>query len=179
MALNSKLIQRITKTTSADVVHSTGYAQAQNGGNIGAIGGGSFESRQNIESDRKMVQAYRNARVAQGVNWMPKAMSVEEQKALDAMQAAVEKSKHDNGRQESNSRLEAGGLRRFDREANKMSASDSVSKTRGFGRTSAAEMRNNRQAAAANRAAQAERFSGGIKKVSGSRPTTNHQMFGR
>ena len=57
MALNSKLIQRITKTTSADVVHSTGYADAQNAGYLGVAQGAnqSFEDRKELEKNRQNI----------------------------------------------------------------------------------------------------------------------------
>lgn len=48
-----------------DVFHSSGYAQAQNGGNMGAAAGdaASFAARQAMEQHRKYVRGYKNARI--------------------------------------------------------------------------------------------------------------------
>lgn len=78
MNLNSKLIQRITHDSTKDVMHSSGYAVAQNENTFGAAGAQSFTMRQKIEQQRKFAQGYRNSRIAQGVNWMPKAVTYEE-----------------------------------------------------------------------------------------------------
>ena len=78
MNLNSKLIQRITHDSTKDVMHSSGYAVAQNENTFGAVGVQSFTMRQKIEQQRKFAQGYRNSRIAQGVNWMPKAVTYEE-----------------------------------------------------------------------------------------------------
>lgn len=78
MNLNSKLIQRITHDSTKDVMHSSGYAVAQNENTFGAVGAQSFTMRQKIEQQRKFAQGYRNSRIAQGVNWMPKAVTYEE-----------------------------------------------------------------------------------------------------
>ena len=78
MNLNSKLIQRITHDSTKDVMHSSGYAVAQNENTFGAAGAQSFTMRQEIEQQRKFAQGYRNSRIAQGVNWMPKAVTYDE-----------------------------------------------------------------------------------------------------
>lgn len=171
MALNSKLIQRITKTTSADVVHSTGYADAQNAGYLGVAQGAnqSFEDRKELEKNRQNIQAYRQASVAQQRNFMPKAMSVEEKALADAQKAIYDAGGDDVylTRQEMNSKLNAGGIRKYDRAAKGVSGAKEVSKTRGFGRMSAAELRNNRMAQAEHRAAQVDRFAGGVRTFEG------------
>ena len=71
MALNSKIIRRLSRTKSSDVMHSSGYATAQNAGNFGSVSSQSFRKRQHIDSNRQIVQAYHHARVAQQVNRQP------------------------------------------------------------------------------------------------------------
>lgn len=71
MALNSKIIRRLSRTKSSDVMHSSGYATAQNAGNFGSVSSQSFRKRQHIDSNRQIVQAYHHARVAQQVNRRP------------------------------------------------------------------------------------------------------------
>ncbi len=94
MALNSKLIQRIAKTTSADVAHSTDYARIQSGEHFGAAQGAnqSFEDRVELEKNRQIVQAYSRASVAQQRNFTPKATLVEERALANAERATREAS---------------------------------------------------------------------------------------
>ena len=47
----------------SDMMHSSGYAKAQNGSSFGAAGGTSFSERKNIEERRKYVQGYRNSKI--------------------------------------------------------------------------------------------------------------------
>lgn len=166
MALNYELIKRTTNTQTGDVIHSTGYANAQNGGNFGAATGAgmSFQERLELEKNRKVVQSYKQAGVAQQRNFMPKAMNVEEAALAKAQKAIEAAGGGYSSRQEMNSKLNAGGLRKYDKSATNINAAAEVSKTRGFGRVSAAE---GRAAAADYRAAQAQRFSGGVKTFQG------------
>ena len=93
--------------------------------------------------------------------------SFSERKEIDANRTLVQKYKQSQVAQRK-SRLESSGLRKYDTSGkNAMSGSAEVAKTRGFGRMSAAEMRQNRQAAAQYRQAQADRFSGGVKTYQG------------
>ena len=48
-----------------EVFHSSGYAQAQSGGNMGTAAGAdaSFAARQALEQQRKYIQGYRNSRI--------------------------------------------------------------------------------------------------------------------
>lgn len=173
MALNSKLINRITKTTSSDVAHSSGYAQAQNSGNLGAASTQSFEERLDIERNRTTIQAYKQSQVARTVNVLPKALTEEEKRKIIAAQKAKEEALR-RGHQEYNSKLESGGLRRFDvnnKQAMAELKAKEQAKSRGFGRQSAAELRESRQNAAAYRKVQADRFAGGVKTYDG-RPKT-------
>ena len=150
MALGSKIIKRITNVKSAgDAAHTSGYAKVQNGNQIGAISTQSFAERKAIESNRT-------------------TMSEEEKYADEMARRAKEAAKQGMTLQEFNSKLEKGGLMKYDtRTRSGFNAAQEVSKTRGFGRMSAAEMRQNRQAAAQYRQAQAERFSGGVKTYQG------------
>ena len=161
MGLNSKLIKRITGSSTSDVVHSSGYAEVQNAGSFGASDNTTFSERQQIEQRRKYVQGYRNARIAQGVNHMPKALTADEQAQL-AAEAAIMQAKSDSemSRQEYNSHLEKGGLRRYDtrnKDSLGLQRSGSDRSQMGAARQSSAA---GRQEAAAARAARAERFAG-------------------
>lgn len=169
MALGSKIIKRITGVKGAsDAAHTSGYAMVQNGNHIGASSTQSFSERRAIDHNRTMVQSYRDSMVATGGNVGPKAMSEEEKYANEMARRAKEAAKHSMSLQEYNSNLEKGGLMKYDtRTRGGLSAAQEVSKTRGFGRMSAAEMRQNRQAAAQYRQAQADRFSGGVKTYQG------------
>lgn len=100
MAFNSKMIQRLTKASTSDMQHTSSYAKAQNAGHFGAEGGQTFAERQAIEWQRKMVQGYKNARVAQGVNRIPRARTYAEEleirkKALENRHSAREKDEID------------------------------------------------------------------------------------
>ena len=169
MALGSKIIKRITNVKSAgDAAHTSGYAKVQNGNQIGAISTQSFAERKAIESNRTTIQSYSDSMVAMGGNIGPKSMSEEEKYADEMARRAKEAAKQGMTLQEFNSKLEKGGLMKYDtRTRSGFNAAQEVSKTRGFGRMSAAEMRQNRQAAAQYRQAQAERFSGGVKTYQG------------
>ncbi len=112
MGLNVKLIKRISNTTSADVMHSSGYAQVGNSGNFGAADSTSFAERRKIEQNRKLVQGYKNARIAADVKMMPKARSIEEQRV--SLLAEYGSSSSSNSHQEFNNRMERGGLRKYD-----------------------------------------------------------------
>ncbi len=157
MALNTRLIKRIAKTSTSDVSHSTGYANVQNAGNFGSAGGNSFEQRQSIENNRQNIQAYGRSQVAKQHNFREKALTFDEMIALEKVKKAA-KNEDDSKmtRQEMNSHLEAGGLN-----------AQKEDKIRGYGRISAEEMRKNRQSAASYREAQAQRFAGGVKTYQG------------
>ena len=47
----------------ADILHSSGYARAQSGDNIGAASGTSFNVRRGIEEHRKFIKGYRNSKI--------------------------------------------------------------------------------------------------------------------
>lgn len=125
MALNSKTIQRITKTSTSDVAHSSGYADAQNAGNFGAASSAaqSFEGRLDIENNRKIVQSYRRAMVAQRVNTYDRAKTYEEQLAIEKAKKEAKAAKDQQEKQgfldckrKFNIEHEAGGLDRLQRE---------------------------------------------------------------
>jgi len=112
------MIQHITGVKSSDMRHTSSYAEAQSGKNFGAYGGQTFDERQQIEWQRKMVQGYKNARVAQGVNRMPKARTYAEElairkKAMENRHSAWAPEDY----QEKNLKKESGGLAKFDRGA--------------------------------------------------------------
>ena len=125
MALNSKIIQRITKTKTSDVAHSSGYANVRSAGNFGVASSAaqSFEERLDIENNRKIVQGYRRAMVAQRVNTYNRAKTYGEQLAIEkakkeakAAQGQQNKRWLLDRKQEFNIEYEAGGLNRLQRE---------------------------------------------------------------
>ncbi len=76
--MSTKLIQRIHKTNTKEVIHSSVYAKAQADGNFNVRHSDSFADRQRLEHNRKLVQGYNRSQIMQGGNRMPKAASVEE-----------------------------------------------------------------------------------------------------
>ena len=66
MADNIALLKRVMKTQTVDVMHSSGYAGAQNAGNFGAASAESFAARQSMEERRKFVRGYHNSRIIGG-----------------------------------------------------------------------------------------------------------------
>lgn len=154
MGLNFKLIQRTTKTSTSDVAHSSGYADVSNGARFGASDDTTFSERQQIEQSRKLIKGYRNARIAQGVNRMPKAQSYEQEMAVKAAMAAIERGEHEAGyatsKQEFNNRLERGGMQKYDLRARQ---NNTINRTAQVG-----GQLSSRQTAQQARAARAERF---------------------
>ena len=57
------LLGRLMKEKKEDVAHTSAFAEAQNKGGFGAASTESFEKRREIDSQRKMVNGYRDARV--------------------------------------------------------------------------------------------------------------------
>ena len=57
------LLKYMMKAKKEDVVHSSGYAMAQNKG-IGAASTSSFEQRQKMEGNRTRVKGYRDSAIA-------------------------------------------------------------------------------------------------------------------
>jgi len=159
MGLNFKLIQRTAKTTSSDAMHSSGYAQVSNAGGFGSSDNTTFSDRQQIEQNRRLIKGYRNSSVAQSVNRAPAARTFEQEMAMKAAAKAVEQGQRNAGtasgygvRQEFNSRLERGGIQRFDTRARQ--GSGTINRT-----AQAGGQLSSRQSAAQVRAARAERFS--------------------
>lgn len=179
MGLNAKLIKRFNASSTSDVAHSSGYAKIQSGASFGTSDDTTFSTRQQIEQRRKYVKSYRNARIAQGVNYMPKARSAEEQAALAAEAAAILRSKKEveESRQEYNTHLEKGGLRKYDTRNQQDYGLKRGAETSGANSSQSSSSRQSgaggwREAAAA-RQAQAERFSGHAN------PTPKTGGFGR
>ena len=154
MGLNFKLIQRTTKTSTSDVAHSSGYADVSNGTRFGASDDTTFSERQQIEQSRKLIKGYRNARIAQGVNRMPKAQSYEQEMAVKAAMAAIERGEHEAGyatsKQEFNNRLERGGMQKYDLRTRQ---NNTINRTAQVG-----GQLSSRQTVQQARAARAERF---------------------
>ena len=63
--LNAKILtEHIFKhDKKQDLLHSSGYAQVQNGATMGASSAESFTERQKIDENRRFVKGYRNSRI--------------------------------------------------------------------------------------------------------------------
>lgn len=63
--INAKLLTRhiFKHDKKEDMLHSSGYAQVQNGANVGAASAESFAARQAINENRRYVQGYKNSRI--------------------------------------------------------------------------------------------------------------------
>ena len=109
---NNKLARKYSTTRGkkAEIFHSSGYAQAQSGKNLGSAGPGvSFATRQAIEQKRKYVQQYRTARIMQSAYGVAHAQTVEPRTrggrgALVAADDQPEHNKYGSGRDLSGSR---------------------------------------------------------------------------
>lgn len=77
MADQAKLLQRMMgNKQTKDVLHSSGYAQVQNGANFGSASIESFQARQSIEQNRKFVQGYRNAQIMRSAYGVERARTL-------------------------------------------------------------------------------------------------------
>lgn len=68
MAWNSKLIKRIVRTDSSDVMHSSGIAKAQNANSFGSGSRLSYAQRKSIDANRKYLSGYGRTSAAQGTD---------------------------------------------------------------------------------------------------------------
>lgn len=60
-----------------EIFHSSGYARAQAGQNFGAAGNGeTFDTRKDIETDRKYIQGYKHSRITNEYRSMQRARSM-------------------------------------------------------------------------------------------------------
>ena len=84
MAFSSKLIHRITKTTSADVMHSSGYAKYQNNGSFGTASNESFSQRQAIDKNRQIIQNYSHSQIGQQRGVARHALTAQEKDNMSA-----------------------------------------------------------------------------------------------
>lgn len=60
---DNPFLNRLMDDEAGDVVHSSAYAKAQNGGTIGAASTESFTERQKIDNDRSYIKKYNDSRV--------------------------------------------------------------------------------------------------------------------
>ena len=100
MGLNIKLIKHFDKTSTSDVAHSSGYANAQSGSNFGAASTETFTQRRAVEENRQVVQGYNQAMVAQRVNTTPRAMTYQEELAASAARKAALRAKYAKDKQD-------------------------------------------------------------------------------
>ena len=62
------LVNRLMKTKSSDVMHTSAHARAQNGDNIGAGSTQSFHARRSIEDNRQYIRGYRDSSLGSNFN---------------------------------------------------------------------------------------------------------------
>ena len=62
--MQNPFLKLVMKDKKGDVVHSSAYGEAQNGGGIGVASTQSFTERMKIEQNRKRVRGYNESRVA-------------------------------------------------------------------------------------------------------------------
>ena len=168
--LNSKLINRIVKTDTKDIVHSGAFARAQKEGylDVNNLNHETFADRRKMEHNRQNIQAYKVSSIAQKGNRYERAMTVQEQNAVARMQQATGEAGSGNQMtlQEANIKMHKQGLQKFDKGMQAMNGEVEVMKTPSNVHNSMAktpETHVQRQASS-YRAFQAERFSGGVKK---------------
>jgi len=73
MADQIALLKRVMKTQTADVLHTSAHAQAQNSESFGAASTESFAQRRTVEEQRKFVRGYNNSRIIGGAANVPRA----------------------------------------------------------------------------------------------------------
>ena len=76
MAGEKIIINRVMKEQNkAEVFHTSGYAQAQSGAGMGAVGASKVDlaKREAFDQQRKLIQGYRNSKIMQGVRGMQRA----------------------------------------------------------------------------------------------------------
>lgn len=74
MVQKNPFLKYLIKDKKEDVFHSSGYAKAQNGGNIGAASTDSYAVRVNVNQCRQMVRGYKDSELMNGTgNKKPKA----------------------------------------------------------------------------------------------------------
>ena len=191
--MSTKLIQRIHKTDAKDVVHSSAYGKAQANVNATAYRADSFTQRQKLEHNRQHVQGYNRSRIMQGGNKMPRAAAIEENKP-SAEAGMVTSTVAASEAQTPLQQITAAPGASDEWYANHVSsktlaatqaAKDATTVARGYGRTTSAELRQQRSSGYANlagqrqrgsnsyaslaeqRQARADRFAGGVKTANG------------
>ena len=94
--MKASLIQRIHKTQTSDIVHSSGYAKIQREHGGGPHSGMSFSARSQVDQNRTVVKGYGSSMIMQQGNKMPKAASADEQGFGGAMSASSFTQQQDN-----------------------------------------------------------------------------------
>lgn len=179
MGLNAKIIQRFTRSDAHDLTHSSAFTRLRRKGSTGfsTNAGSTFAQRRELELNRQNIAAYKSSAVAQGGNRRERALSVQDKAAADATKAGASTTDSsiaaDNGAsmslREANIKMHKQGLQGFDKGMQAMSGAAEVAKVPSMMRnsqTSHVETYAQRQAAS-YRAAQADRFAGGVRRVGG------------
>ncbi len=74
MVQKNPFLKYLIKDKKEDVFHTSGYAKAQNGDNIGAASAESYAVRVNINQNRKRIRNYSDSRLVAGARMnAPKA----------------------------------------------------------------------------------------------------------
>lgn len=79
MIQKNPFLKYMMKDKKEDVFHSSAYAKAQNGGNIGSASTESYQVRVNVNQARTKVKGYRDSEIMAGAKMnVPKAKTVDE-----------------------------------------------------------------------------------------------------
>lgn len=78
MIQKNPFLKYLIKDEKQDVLHSSGYAKAQNGASMGASSSESFAARVKIDQDRQRVRRYNDSRLVAGARMnAPRAKTYE------------------------------------------------------------------------------------------------------
>ncbi len=171
MGLNAKIIQRFTRSDAHDLAHSSGYTRLRRKGYTGfdTNTGSTFAQRRELELNRQNIAAYKSSAVAQGGNRRERALSVKDKAAASSANVDAGGNGASMTLREANIKMHKQGLQAFDKGMQAMSGAAEVAKVPSMMRnsqTSHIETYAQRQAAS-YRAAQADRFAGGVRKIGG------------
>lgn len=66
MAQKNPFLKYLIKDKKEDIFHTSGYAKAQNGSNMGAASTESYQVRVNVNQHRQMVRGYKESEIMMG-----------------------------------------------------------------------------------------------------------------
>lgn len=78
MIQKNPFLKYLIKDKKEDIFHTSGYAKAQNGANMGAASTESYQVRVNVNQNRKRIRSYNDSRLVAGARMnAPKAKPYE------------------------------------------------------------------------------------------------------